>query len=107
MEILVAPNGETEIIIDDKDLIEFIGKNMGFEVQKMIEEIVKKSDKAQLLADTDFKSYEMQVEENHSAFEDLAGLIEKASSELSKERMSKKTIKSLIDKMETIVGNQL
>lgn len=107
MDILVMPNGQAEIISDEKDLIEFIGRVMGYEVKVMVEEIAKRADKAAILADSDFKSYEMQVEENHDAFEELAGLVDRVYEELDKERMNKKKITSIVDRMAHVVNNQI
>jgi hypothetical protein len=107
MEVLVMPNGQTEIISDERDLIEFIGRVMGYEVKIMVEEISKRADKAAILADSDFKSYEMQVEENHDAFQELAGLVNRVYEELDKERMNKKKITSIIDRMDHVVSNQI
>jgi hypothetical protein len=107
MEILVMSNGQTEIISDEKDLIEFIGRLMGYEVKTMIEAIVKKPEKVRAYTDSDYESYERQVEENVNAFEELANLLDTASSELKKERFNRKELKRLIERMDSVVSNQI
>lgn len=62
------------LIFTDDDFCREVEATLGYEARVYIEELVERGDKAKYLAESDFRAYEMQVEEQTSALIEIGEL---------------------------------
>ncbi|KAA9007267.1 hypothetical protein F4V43_01920 [Paenibacillus spiritus] len=107
MELIQLPNGHTELIIDNDDLISLIKIHIGFEAGKMVEQIIKESEREYIRAESDLSAYELELEANRETFLELREMIGKIEDDLSVSRINRKNIQALLDRMDIEIANAL
>lgn len=107
MSIVHLPNDSLEIITRNEDLIDLVKIHMGFEISQLVKELAEEADENKARLEGDFRSYEMQLEDNQSAFGDLCDELNSLSSELSKSKLNRKALMEIVIQMERIVNNQI
>lgn len=107
MNIVHLPDNSLEFIRDNNDLVELVKIHMGFEVSQVVKELADEADGRKARTESDLGVYEMSLEDNQNAFSDLSDELSSLSSELDKDRLNRKDISKIIDRMERIVFNQI
>lgn len=107
MKIIRLPEGGNEIISDNYDLAQLIQERLGYDVMESIRELVKESEREHIRAESDLLSYELSLEENREAFNDLLDDCNTISIELQKSRLDKQRLGKVISNMKSKILRQL
>ena len=89
------------IIFNENDFKEEVLAVMGFEASKCVEELIEKTDEAAHKVNTDFRSYELQVESLTSALAEIGRLVELYDESTPRKR------KNIINNISNIVSNNI
>ncbi|MFB5268215.1 hypothetical protein ACE41H_15720 [Paenibacillus enshidis] len=101
------PDGNLEFLRNHNDLVVLVTKHIGDEAGRMVQELVHLSDINAHKVDSDFKSYESQVESNQHAFEEIGEVLDRMEQQLAAARINKRVLSELCSKTRVLVSNQL
>jgi len=105
------PDGSMEVIFQPKDFHYLIEKHMGYDAagyfEKMVDELQEEADYTAAKVDTDLESYEASLESNTACFNDLLDNIEELKKLLQQQRIDRRKIYKVLDRMETQITNQI
>lgn len=101
------PDGTLEFLQNHNDLVVLVTEHIGDEAGKMVQELVQLSDINAHKVDSDFRSYESQVESNQHAFEEIGEALDRIEKQLSASRINKRVLSEICSKTQVLVANQL
>lgn len=96
---LLMPDGEMELLFSFEDFQNIVRDRLGLDAEKVVEDLIHKAGQAARDLDSDLTLYEMTLEENRDAFQEVANLVKEASAEINKSRTNKKKVAKLLDDM--------
>ena len=103
-ETIYARDGRVHILFNEYDFKTLVSDVLGQEAAQYVQVLIDRGDKAYHQANTDFNSYEMQVEELTNALRDIGEVLkglEKRSANLAK------STKAVLDKVYDIIDKNL
>jgi hypothetical protein len=98
MGIMYHPDGTSTFVMDNDDFADMIGQKLGFEAYSYVNTLIAETEVAAHQADSDFKAYEMQVEEMRDALLQIQDMISKLEKETNNKKVSEaaKNIYSIV-----------
>lgn len=103
--------GKPETIFNARNFEYLVEKHMGYEAAKYFREYAEQADEeirsAKAGKNTDLASYEADLESNCRAFQDIQDELNGISNILQWKRLNRDLISTHVDRIETIISNQL
>lgn len=98
--------GKNELVFDARDFEMLIDKYMGFEAVKIFQEFIAEREE-EISDNTDLTAYELDLESNMRAFEDIHAEAKAALEALQKKRLDRKEITKIVLRIKEICENQV
>ena len=98
--------GKNELVFDARDFETLIDKYMGFEAVKIFQEFIAEREE-EIPDDTDLTVYELDLESNMRAFEDIHAEAKAALEALQEKRLDRKKITKIVLRIKEICENQV
>lgn len=98
--------GKNELVFDARDFEMLIDKYMGFEAVKIFQELIDDM-KEEIPDNTDLTAYELDLEHNQRAFEDIHAEAKTALEALQEKRLDRKKITQIVLRIKEICENQV
>lgn len=105
--IIRLPDDRIEIIRNPDDFVRLIHEKLGFDAGQMAQELADLTEKATHLADSDFRAYEFALEDVVRTLRELRDLTGELSAEIGRTRVDKANIRRIIDRMETLIDEEI
>lgn len=103
--------GKPETIFKARDFEYLVEKYMGYEAAKYFREYAEKADEevrsAKAGENTDLASYEVDLESNYRAFQDIQDELICISNILRWKRMNRELLSDHVKRIKTIISNQI
>lgn len=99
--------GKNELVFDARDFEMLIDKYMGFEAVKIFQEFIAESEEEEIFDNTDLTAYELDLEHNQKAFEDIHAEAKAALEFLQKKRLELDKITKIVLRIKEICENQV
>lgn len=103
--------GKPETIFNARDFEYLVEKHMGYEAAQYFREYAEKADEevrsAKAGENTDLASYEANLESNQRAFQDIQDELMGISNILRWKRMNRELLSNYVNRIKTIISNQL
>ncbi len=111
MAVLLLLNGNTELVLQPSDFKYVVEKYIGYDAgryfESLLTELQMRADQARLKIDTDLDSYEASLDSNLRCFNDLLDIGEEFRQLARANRIDRKKLLHLIDRMESTITNQI
>lgn len=98
--------GKNELVFDARDFEMLIDKYMGFEAVKIFQEFIAEREE-EIPDNTDLTAYELDLESNMRAFEDIHAEANAALEILQQKRLDRKKITKIVLRIKEICENQV
>lgn len=98
--------GKNELVFDARDFEMLIDKYMGFEAVKIFQEFIAEREE-EIPDNTDLTAYELDLEHNQRAFEDIHAEAEAVLEALQEKRLDRKKITKIVLRIKEICENQV
>lgn len=98
--------GKNELVFDARDFEMLIDKYMGFEAVKIFQEFIAEREE-EIPDNTDLTAYELDLESNMRAFEDIHAESEAVLEALQEKRLDRKEITKIVLRIKEICENQV
>lgn len=102
--------GKNELVFDVRDFEMLIDKYMGFEAVKIFQEFIaerEEEEEEEISDNTDLTAYELDLEHNQRAFEDIHAEAKAALEFLQKKRLELEKITKIVLRIKEICENQV
>lgn len=110
-DVISLKDGSVETLFELKDFQYLIEKYMGYDAEtyfrSSIERLQSEADYTQVKVDNDLESYELQVESNTTAFQEILEIMEQIKSIVEAPRMNKIKMFKLIEQIQSEINNQI
>lgn len=97
--------GKNELVFNARDFEMLIDKYMGFEAVKIFQEFI--AEKEEDIPNTDLTAYELDLENNRYAFEDIHAEAKALLNTLQGKRLNRKKITQIVLRIKEICENQV
>lgn len=98
--------GKNELVFNVRDFEMLIDKYMGFEAVKIFQEFISEKEE-DIPDDTDLTAYELDLEHNQRAFEDIHAEAKAALESLQEKRLDRRRITQIVLRIKEICENQV
>lgn len=98
--------GKNELVFDARDFEMLIDKYMGFEAVKIFQEFIAEREE-EIPDNTDLTAYELDLESNMRAFEDIHAEANAALEILQQKRLDRKKITKIVLRIKEICENRV
>lgn len=98
--------GKNELVFDARDFEMLIDKYMGFEAVKIFQAFIAEREE-EIPDNTDLTAYELDLESNMRAFEDIHAEAKAALEILQQKRLDRKKITKIVLRIKEICENQV
>lgn len=98
--------GKNELVFDARDFEMLIDKYMGFEAVKIFQEFIAEREE-EIPDNTDLTAYELDLEHNQRAFEDIHAEAKAALEILQQKRLDRKKITKIVLRIKEICENEV
>lgn len=98
--------GKNELVFDARDFEMLIDKYMGFEAVKIFQEFIAEREE-EIPDNTDLTAYELDLESNMRAFEDIHAEAKATLEALQEKRLDRKKITKIVLRIKEICENQV
>lgn len=98
--------GKNELVFDARDFEMLIDKYMGFEAVKIFQEFIAEKEE-EIPDNTDLTAYELDLEHNQRAFEDIHAEAEAVLEALQEKRLDRKKITKIVLRIKEICENRV
>lgn len=98
--------GKNELVFDARDFEMLIDKYMAFEAVKIFQEFIAEREE-EIPDNTDLTAYELDLEHNQRAFEDIHAEAEAVLEALQEKRLDRKKITKIVLRIKEICENQV
>lgn len=98
--------GKNELVFDARDFEMLIDKYMGFEAVKIFQEFIAEREE-EVPDNTDLTAYELDLESNMRAFEDIHAEAKAALGALQEKRLNRNKIAKNVLRIQEICENQV
>lgn len=99
--------GKNELVFDERDFEMLIDKYMGFEAVKIFQEFIAEREEEEISDNTDLTAYELDLEHNQRAFEDIHAEAKAALEFLQKKRLELDKITKIVLRIKEICENEV
>lgn len=99
--------GKNELVFDARDFEMLIDKYMGFEAVKIFQEFIAEREEEEISDNTDLIAYELDLEHNQRAFEDIHAEAKAALEFLQKKRLELDKITKIVLRIKEICENEV
>lgn len=106
-QTIYLPDGTTEIMFGRDSFQKLVAERLGYDAEKILQEIIDEADYTKAKVQTDLVSYESSLEDNTSCFQEILAKIEKIQRNINSKRMSKDKILELLSNIEAEIHNQI
>lgn len=108
MQVINLTNGNTEILNQPEDIANIVYEYLGYEAYCVVHQLIQKADTEQQKFDTDFRGYEMQVESQVRALQDISEINQILLNYLDDaKRIDRDHIRKLVDENQVTISNQI
>lgn len=106
-QTIYLPDGTSEIMFGRDSFQKLVSERLGYDAEKMLQEIIDEADYTKAKVQTDLTSYESTIEDNTSCFQEILVKVEKIQRNINSKRMSKDKILELLSNIEAEIHNQI